>query len=51
VVLTDHSEFREIEPIKFRDRMFKLNIFDTRNIINKVSWKRAGFNIVTIGNI
>ncbi len=50
VVLTDHSEFGEMEPKKFCDRMFKLNIFDARNIINKDSWEKAEFNIVIIGN-
>ncbi|QCR17011.1 UDP-N-acetyl-D-mannosamine dehydrogenase [Methanosarcina mazei] len=50
VVLTDHSEFKEMDPEKFGSKMNKLNIIDTRNIINKSLWKKSGYNIKIIGN-
>ena len=49
VVLTDHSEFREMDPREFCGKMHRLNIFDTRNIISKQLWDRAGFSVQTIG--
>jgi UDP-N-acetyl-D-mannosaminuronic acid dehydrogenase len=51
VVLTDHSEFREIDPEKLSRKMYNLNIFDTRNIINKDHWNRFGFKVKTIGQV
>src|SRR5665647_622857 len=43
VVLTDHSEFREIDPGEFHSKMSNLNIIDTRNIINLSMWQNSGF--------
>ena len=51
VVLTDHSEFREMDPNSFSERMSNLNIFDTRNIVNKDNWNRSGFKVKTIGQV
>jgi len=49
VVLTDHSEFREMDPSKFCGEMSSLNIFDSRNVINEELWGKAGFNVRNIG--
>jgi len=49
VVLTDHSEFREMDPEKFCRKMHKLNVFDTRNAISKNLWNKNGFSVQTIG--
>lgn len=51
VVLTDHSEFREMEPEKLSRKMYNLNIFDTRNIIHKDHWNRFGFKVKIIGQV
>lgn len=49
VVLTDHSEFREMDPRDFCGKMHKLNVFDTRNVISKNLWDKNGFSVQTIG--
>ena len=49
VVLTDHSEFREMDPREFCGKMHKLNVFDTRNVISKNLWDKNGFSVQTIG--
>ncbi|WP_292375915.1 nucleotide sugar dehydrogenase [Methanosarcina sp. UBA411] len=49
VVLTDHSEFREMDPKEFCKRLKNLKIIDTRNVINLKLWEMAGFTISTIG--
>lgn len=49
VVLTDHSEFREIDPREFCGKMNQLNVFDTRNILSKQLWGKTGFLMQTIG--
>ena len=49
VVLTDHSEFRDMDPREFCGKMHKLNVFDTRNVISKNLWDKNGFSVQTIG--
>jgi len=49
VVLTDHSEFREMKPEDISKKMKRLSIIDTRNIINKNSWRKSGYEIKIIG--
>ena len=49
VVLTDHSEFRRMDPREFCGKMHKLNVFDTRNVISKNLWDKNGFFVQTIG--
>jgi UDP-N-acetyl-D-mannosaminuronic acid dehydrogenase len=51
VVLTDHSEFREMDPREFLGKLKNLGIIDTRNIINLKLWEMAGFKIKTIGKL
>lgn len=47
VVLTDHSEFRDMNPNFYR-RMLNLNVVDTRNIINSKIWNNYGFMYYTL---
>lgn len=49
VVLTDHSEFKKMDPSEFSENMSNLNIFDARNNLNKDLWEKAGFKIKTVG--
>lgn len=51
VMLTDHSEFREMNPREFCGKMKNLVIIDTRNIINFKFWEMAEFKIKTIGKL
>ena len=50
VVLTDHSEFRELDPGKLTNIMGRENIIDTRNILNKKMWENSGYKVKVIGN-
>lgn len=50
VVLTDHSEFREMDPESIKKKMSQSKIVDTRNIISIERWKKLGFEIKVIGN-
>ena len=49
IVLTDHSEFRKINPGYFLGKMHKLNVLDTRNIISRDLWGKNGFYVQAIG--
>ncbi|KKG06888.1 nucleotide sugar dehydrogenase [Methanosarcina mazei] len=49
VVLTDHSEFKSMDPSKIYSKFSSRKILDTRNIINLDLWKNSGFNVYTIG--
>jgi UDP-N-acetyl-D-mannosaminuronic acid dehydrogenase len=50
VVLTDHSEFKEMDPAKLCEKMSHHNIFDARNIIGTDLWEKAGFDVITVGS-
>jgi len=50
VLITDHSEFKEIVPEDISGLMRTKNIVDTRNILDRNLWKKAGFNIKIIGD-
>jgi UDP-N-acetyl-D-mannosaminuronic acid dehydrogenase len=49
VVLTDHSEFREMDPREFCGKMQRLNVFDARDIIDLKAWGKNRFTVRTIG--
>lgn len=49
VVLTDHSEFRNIKPLDLSMKMSHLNIYDSRNVLNKYLWKKIGFKVEAVG--
>jgi UDP-N-acetyl-D-mannosaminuronic acid dehydrogenase len=48
VVLTDHSEFRNIDPTAFSHRMQGMNVLDTKNILTRNKWTH--FHYATIGH-
>jgi UDP-N-acetyl-D-mannosaminuronic acid dehydrogenase len=50
VVLTDHSEFREMDPRELANKIRRENVIDTRNIINKEMWEKSGYKIKVIGS-
>jgi UDP-N-acetyl-D-mannosaminuronic acid dehydrogenase len=49
VVLTDHSEFKSMNPRELTNKMRSENVIDTRNIINKDIWEKSGYKIKVIG--
>lgn len=49
IIVSDHTEFKNIEPSKFASLMRNRNVVDTRNILNKKSWEESGFNYRLLG--
>ena len=49
IILTDHSCFGAINPLDIGRLMSHLNIIDTRNIIDRVEWEKANFNVKLLG--
>ena len=49
VLITDHAEFKEIEPVKIFELMRNRNVVDTRNTLNYETWKRMGFSVKILG--
>jgi UDP-N-acetyl-D-mannosaminuronic acid dehydrogenase len=47
VIITDHDEFRSIDPAKLAMR--RKNVVDTRNIIDGSQWQSMGFNVKILG--
>ena len=50
VIITDHSEFKEIEPGKISRLMRRRNVVDCRNMLDKERWERAGFYVKVLGD-
>jgi len=50
VIITDHSKFKDIEPEEIGRLMRKRNVVDSRNILDKERWKRAGFKVKVLGD-
>lgn len=48
VLVTDHREFKKIEPQEIRNMKNK-NIIDTRNFLNHSDWDDAGFRVEVLG--
>lgn len=49
VIITDHQIFREIDPAGLIGIVRSPNVLDCRNILDKDTWKKAGFNFKTLG--
>jgi len=49
LILTDHNEFRYLDPDAIGKLMRSRNIFDTRNCIDLDKWKKAGFKTHLLG--
>ena len=50
VLLTDHAEFKDVNPERISALMKNRNVVDTRNMLNYAAWKEAGFEIKILGN-
>jgi len=50
VVITDHSIFKEIDPKNVLKLVRKKNVVDTRNILNREKWGKAGFRVKVLGD-
>lgn len=45
VLLTDHQEYKSIDPKKIKEKMRTLTLLDTRNCLNHESWRKVGFTV------
>jgi UDP-N-acetyl-D-mannosaminuronic acid dehydrogenase len=50
VVITNHSEFKQLDPVKVMPLMRSKNLVDTRNILDPKKWRDAGFKVTVLGN-
>lgn len=50
LVLTDHNEFRYLDPDGVGALVRRKWIFDTRNCMNRSKWQQAGFSTYLIGD-
>ena len=50
VLITDHLEFKEIEPERIARSMQNKNLVDTRNILEHERWEEAGFKVWVLGS-
>ena len=51
VIITDHSKFKDIDPREISKLMRAKNVVDSRNILDKEIWKKAGFNVRVLGDM
>ena len=51
VIITDHSKFKGIDPREISKLMRAKNVVDSRNILDKEIWKKAGFNVRVLGDM
>ncbi len=49
VLITDHPEFKDVEPEGISKIMRNTNVVDMRNLLDTERWKEAGFNVHEIG--
>jgi len=49
LLLTDHDEYRTLEPVELRGVMRGAIVYDTRNILNHAAWRNAGFTVRLLG--
>ncbi|MDX8363762.1 nucleotide sugar dehydrogenase [Cytobacillus sp. IB215665] len=50
LILTDHNEFKAIQPDLFAERLRTKIILDTKNCIQEQAWKDQGFDVYRLGD-
>lgn len=49
LVITDHPEFRDLDPGHAATAVANRILFDTRNCLPRKAWEQAGFTVLTVG--
>ncbi len=49
LLLVGHHDYRSLEPAKVAQLLRKPVVFDTRGVLERVTWERAGFLLATLG--
>ncbi|WP_432354150.1 nucleotide sugar dehydrogenase [Sporosarcina sp. A2] len=50
VILTNHDEFKKLDPRKVADKVSSRVIFDTKKCIDRLKWEEAGFDVHILGD-
>ena len=50
VIVTNHTEFKELQPLVLKTEMNKALVIDTKNCIAHEEWQQAGFQVEVLGN-
>ncbi|WP_163539685.1 nucleotide sugar dehydrogenase [Gracilibacillus sp. YIM 98692] len=50
MILTDHQLFNTYEPEKLKDLMKNYIVFDTKNLLDEIKWRNAGFDYIRLGD-
>ena len=50
IIGADHNEFEDIDPAKLAPKMRNTKVYDTKNILDKEKWEKAGFEVIKIGD-
>jgi len=50
LLLTDHDEFKDIDPATVREMVRTPLLYDTRNCLDHDAWRSVGFTVHCIGN-
>jgi UDP-N-acetyl-D-mannosaminuronic acid dehydrogenase len=49
VILTDHEEYKSLDPFEIAKHVRRKVVFDARNILNHSKWQEAGFEVHVLG--
>jgi len=49
LLLTDHDEYRRLDPNEIGLLMRSRTLYDTRNMLEHAAWRNAGFHIQVLG--
>ncbi|WP_047984689.1 nucleotide sugar dehydrogenase [Ornithinibacillus californiensis] len=50
VILTDHKIFKEYHPEEVGQAMNRRVVFDTKNLLDEIDWREAGFQFIRLGD-
>lgn len=50
IILTDHNQFKQYNPVKIGETMRTKVVFDTKNCLDESDWREAGFNFIRLGD-
>lgn len=50
VILTDHDEFKKLDPAYIKSKMNNRVVYDTKNALNLDNWTEAGFIAKRLGD-
>ncbi|MBM7648400.1 UDP-N-acetyl-D-mannosaminuronic acid dehydrogenase [Bacillus ectoiniformans] len=50
LVLTDHQNFKELNPEELKDSVRSKIVIDTKNCLPRSKWEQAGFEVLVLGD-